>query len=101
MGVKRIDIAPSLAAKAPLDSGIRRNDGVMKRSPSIEREPYSLLLWLCKGLHGERGQNAESGERGAAPAALGRFLGFPCAHIRNEARRNAGLSDQRDPRAVL
>ena len=28
----------SLAVKASLDSGLRRNDGVMQRSPSRERE---------------------------------------------------------------
>ena len=33
MGMKWIDIMYSLAVKAPLDSGFRRNDGVMQRSP--------------------------------------------------------------------
>ena len=36
MGVKWIDIMQYLAVKAPLDSGFRRNDGVMQRSPQEE-----------------------------------------------------------------
>ena len=37
-GVEWIAIMQSLAVKASLDSGLRRNDGVMQRSPSRQRE---------------------------------------------------------------